>query len=65
MEFSEPKVIELWLMAKKANFTDVELESIKVKTTGVCGGLGVGIEVIILMSAGVSCQRSKQHEGNF
>ena len=31
-EFVEPKVLQLWTAAKKANFTDVELESFRVST---------------------------------
>ena len=31
-EFEEPKVMELWMLAKKANFTEVELVSLKVRT---------------------------------
>ena len=30
VQFSDPKVIELWIMAKKSNFTEVELSSFKV-----------------------------------
>lgn len=31
LEFEEPRVVELWLLAKKANFSDVELTSFKVR----------------------------------
>lgn len=34
-EFTEPRVIQLWLLAKKANFSDVELESLKVRNARV------------------------------
>ena len=29
-QFDDPKVIELWLLAKKANFTQLELDSFEV-----------------------------------
>ena len=32
-EFEDEKVLQLWLLAKKANFTEVELASLKVIVT--------------------------------
>lgn len=31
LEFEEPRVIDLWDMAKSANFTEKELESFRVR----------------------------------